>query len=49
MSKAFTEISEALQDAIAHSKGQDVGVVEPGVANEDPAWWNGIPSAQAKK
>jgi putative transcriptional regulator len=28
MSKAYTEISEALHDAIAHSKGQDVGVVE---------------------
>jgi len=21
---------------------KDVGVVEPGVANEDPAWWNGV-------
>jgi len=28
MTKAFAEISEALHDAIAHSKGQDVGVVE---------------------
>ena len=28
MTKAFTEISEALQDAIAHSKGESVGVIE---------------------
>ncbi len=28
MTKAFTEISEALHDAIAHSKGRDVGIIE---------------------
>jgi putative transcriptional regulator len=28
MSKAFTEISEGLNDAIAHSKGERSGVVE---------------------
>jgi putative transcriptional regulator len=28
MSKAFTEISEALEDAILHAQGQQSGVVE---------------------